>query len=61
MDVKEFIELFNNFDLENIGGWLFFVKLVMWLVVCVVVGFLVYYFLLLDLLVKLDLIVVKEI
>lgn len=54
MDAKEFIESLNNLDPENIGGWPFAVKMAMWLVACVLAGFLVYHFLLSDSLMKLE-------
>jgi type IV pilus assembly protein PilO len=48
MDAKEFIDSLNNLDPENIGSWPVPVKLFIWLVACVVAGFLIYYLMLSD-------------
>lgn len=60
MDAKEFIESLNNLDPENIGGWPTPVKAAMWLVACLVAGYLVYHFMLSDSLTQLDSVKAKE-
>ncbi|MCP5018562.1 MAG: type 4a pilus biogenesis protein PilO [Ketobacter sp.] len=54
MDIKEFFESFNNLDPENIGGWPLPIKVFIWVVACVVAGFLVFHLMLSDSLVRLD-------
>ncbi len=54
MDVKEFIDSLNNLDPENIGGWPFLVKALIWALVLVLAGSGVYYLLLSDSLDMLD-------
>ncbi|OUS06699.1 pilus assembly protein PilP [Gammaproteobacteria bacterium 42_54_T18] len=54
MDVKEFIDSLNNLDPENIGGWPFPVKALIWVLVLGLAGFGVYYFMLSDSLNALD-------
>ena len=60
MDVKEFFESFNNLDPENIGGWPLPIKVFIWIVACVVAGFLVFHLLLSDSLTQLDGVASKE-
>ena len=54
MDIKEFFESFNNLDPENIGGWPLPIKVFIWVVACVVAGFLVFHLMLSDSLMQLD-------
>ncbi|MBA54402.1 MAG: pilus assembly protein PilP [Pseudomonadales bacterium] len=60
MDVKEFFESFNNLDPENIGGWPLPIKIFIWIVGCVIAGFLVFHLLLSDSLTQLDSVASKE-
>lgn len=60
MDVKEFFESFNNLDPENIGGWPLPIKIFIWIIACVVAGFLVFHLLLSDSLTQLDSVASKE-
>lgn len=60
MDVKEFFESFNNLDPENIGGWPLPIKVFIWIVACVVAGFLVFHLLLSDSLAQLDQVASQE-
>jgi len=48
MDIKEFIDSLNNLDPENIGGWPFPVKALIWVLVLGLSGFGVYYLMLSD-------------
>lgn len=54
MDVREFVDSLNNLDPENIGGWPFAVKMLIWVAAALLSGFLVYNFLLSDSLALLD-------
>ncbi|MDX1694874.1 MAG: type 4a pilus biogenesis protein PilO [Ketobacteraceae bacterium] len=54
MDVREFVDSLNNLDPENIGGWPLPVKMFMWILAAVLCGWLVYYMMLSDSLVKLE-------
>lgn len=54
MDIKEFFESFNNLDPDNIGGWPLPIKAFIWIVACLVAGFLVFHLLLSDSLGQLD-------
>lgn len=60
MDVQEFFESFNNLDPENIGGWPLPIKIFIWIVSCIVAGFLVFHLLLSDSLTQLDQVASKE-
>lgn len=48
MDAKEFIDSLNNLDPENIGSWPLPVKILIWVIACVVAGFLVFHLMLSD-------------
>jgi type IV pilus assembly protein PilO len=39
MDVKQFLDSFNNLDMENVGSWPMPVKVVAWLLAMVLVGY----------------------
>lgn len=54
MDAKEFIDSLNNLDPENIGSWPTPVKILIWVIACVVAGFLVFHLMLSDSLASLD-------
>lgn len=60
MGVKEFFESFNNLDPDNIGGWPLPIKIFIWIVSCVVAGFLIFHLMLSDSLTQLDKVSAQE-
>ena len=60
MDIQEFVDNLNNLDPENIGSWPISIKIFIWIVTSIAAGFIVYYLVLSDSLLKLDRTVKEE-
>ena len=60
MDIQEFVDNLNNLDPENIGSWPISIKIFIWIITSIAAGFIVYYLVLSDSLLKLDRTVKEE-